>query len=90
MNPEDVPQTLVQVAAQVIDPDAFEVPLRGYSEGAAAQSRDDARARASEILAGVLPLYGYMLAKELSNDGMQQYDPVPSWALKQLRGETGI
>lgn len=53
MQAEQVPAELVEAAARVIDPEAFEVPPRGYSPGAAAQSAEDARGKAAEILAAV-------------------------------------
>lgn len=53
MDADQVPAEIVEEAARVIDPEAFEVPPRGYSPGAAAQSAEDARGKAAEILAAV-------------------------------------
>lgn len=53
MQADQIPAEIVEAAARVIDPEAFEVPPRGYSPGAAAQSAEDARGKAAEILAAV-------------------------------------
>lgn len=40
----------VEAGARVLDPEAFELPLRGYTERAAGQARADARRMSRKVL----------------------------------------
>jgi hypothetical protein len=75
MTPDEVPDILVARASASLNPRDPDSP-----------SEREVR----EILAGALPFYGVLLASDLAGSGMQQFDPVPAWALKDLRGETGV
>jgi hypothetical protein len=45
-----ITDAMVLAGAKEIDPDAFEVPLRGYGEGAAAQAREHALEASRDVL----------------------------------------
>lgn len=84
MRPEDVPQDLMDALSDHDPYEAaggYEACWCGYGHGGPEEDYN------AHILAIVLPLFREKMYNNLRNDGMNQFDHVPHWALKQIRGE---